>query len=240
MTFSDLTGDGIRHMKANRKAAETACLGCGGAIEFGEDVMGNPETGHYYHERCFTGSARAPVPEIPAPASAEEGSRGSAGAESAGKVPVSVALSLESVPKPEGPGAAGPGAGTAPRMAGEGEKNCPMCREVIRADAMKCRFCGHVLDSVLDSGAPPEVILSSINSAASSALTFGILSFFCCSAPIFGSMAISKGNQALRDLDNYPLFQGGPRGKARAGVICGWIAWGLFVIWIIVKIGRFR
>ena len=116
-----------------------------------------------------------------------------------------------------------------PRGAGEGEKYCPQCREIIRADAMKCRFCGKVLDSALVSNAPPAAVLSSINGEATSALVFGILGLIIC-GPIFGSMAISKGNSVFSQLDRYPLFQGGPRGRARAGQILGWIAWIFFVV----------
>jgi hypothetical protein len=112
-----------------------------------------------------------------------------------------------------------------------------MCGEIIRAEAMKCRFCGHVLDAALESHDPPSYILSDIENDAGKALLFGIIGLFIC-GPVFGSMAISRGNRALRELDNYPLFPGGPRGKANAGRILGWIDWALLALVFLIRIAN--
>jgi len=116
---------------------------------------------------------------------------------------------------------------------GPGEKYCTQCAEIIKSEAVKCRFCGAALDQRLSGAEVPSHIMSEISKNASQALTYGILGLCIC-APIFGSMAISRGNAALRDLDQYPLYQG-PRGKAKAGVVLGWVDWCLFVL---VVIGR--
>ena len=124
-----------------------------------------------------------------------------------------------------------------PRSAGAGEKHCTRCGEIIRAEAMKCRFCGHILDSALVSSDPPPDVLAAINSNANSALTMGIIGLVIC-GPVLGSMAISSGNKALHALDNYPLFLGGPRGKAKAGVILGWLDWILLILAVISNAAR--
>jgi hypothetical protein len=102
---------------------------------------------------------------------------------------------------------------------------------------MKCRFCGNILDSALESHVPPSYELAAIQSDATSALTCGIIGLFIC-GPVLGSIAISKGNKALRALDKFPQFTEGPRGKAKAGVVLGWISWAFIALYVIVMISK--
>ena len=117
------------------------------------------------------------------------------------------------------------------------ERACPACAEVIKQAALKCRFCGAVLDAQLASQDVPAHIAKDIDTNARQALTYGVISIFIC-APILGPTAISRGNTALRLLRQHAAYEGrsSARGKATAGVIIGWIALALFVL---VLIGRF-
>jgi hypothetical protein len=100
------------------------------------------------------------------------------------------------------------------------ERNCPQCREIIKQAALKCRFCGYVLDSKLNADQIPPDVEKLVRSQANTALWCGIAGLFIC-APIFGSRAISNGNDAMETLNMYPAFDG-PRGKAQTGRILGW------------------
>lgn len=52
----------------------------------------------------------------------------------------------------------------------EGSKKCPMCAEVVKASAKKCRFCGEILDI--------KMRVEAENLAAKSKIIFQILAFF--------------------------------------------------------------
>src|ERR1700733_9318822 len=108
----------LRPMKANRKVAESWCHTCGRAFRFGEDVLGDPETGVYIHDQCVTGGGENPAMEVVHASAAESIPQGLVGEAAAD------------------PGSPAPAA----RVACDGEKYCTQCREIIRADAMKCRF----------------------------------------------------------------------------------------------------
>jgi len=131
----------------------------------------------------------------------------------------------------------GVSSGTAAPALAPDERTCPACAQVIKQAALKCRFCGAVLDAQLASQDVPAYIANDIDTNAGQALTYSIISIFIC-APILGPTAISRGNAALRLLRQHPAYEGrsSARGKATAGVIIGWIALALFVL---VLIGRF-
>jgi predicted RNA-binding Zn-ribbon protein involved in translation (DUF1610 family) len=129
---------------------------------------------------------------------------------------------------------------------GPDERRCPTCAEIIKREALKCRFCGQVLSAGVFGGTPvlgaylgeeiPQQIIAEIEKTANQGMWFGILSIFCC-APITGPMAIINSNKAIRLLEQYPAYEGrsSARGKARAGQIIGWIALVLFVIGIVAR-----
>ena len=208
--FSDMPA-----MKANRKVMEAPCLGCGGAFMFGENVRGGTDYGGYFHEQCLAAAAAEPAhAEVYAePVYAD--------APAYGFPPAAPAEAPPALP-----------------VAAEGEKPCTQCGRIVRADAMKCRFCGHILDSALVSHDPPQAIIDTIRSNANTALTCGIIGLFIC-GPVLGSMAISNANKAIRELDNYPLYVG-PRGKANAGLILGWLDWILLGLFFIIKVSNTR
>jgi hypothetical protein len=116
------------------------------------------------------------------------------------------------------------------------EQYCPQCREIIKLAALKCRFCGHVLSSQLNSQEIPSHVAKEVESQANKALWYGIIGLFICQ-PILGTMAISSGWKAIETLDRYPLYPG-PRGRASAGRVMGWVAWGLFVLAIVGNLSK--
>jgi hypothetical protein len=71
---------------------------------------------------------------------------------------------------------------------------------------------------------------------AGESLTYAIISCFIC-APILAPKAISKGNEALKILRDYPQHATSARGKARAGIVIGSIGLGLWVIVFLAQIG---
>lgn len=115
------------------------------------------------------------------------------------------------------------------------ERRCPTCAEIIKKDALKCRFCGQILDSRLAAEEVPDYIVRDIERSANTSLTCGIISIFVCQ-PILGPIAIVKGNKVRRLFDQYPSYHGrsSARGKATAGMIIGWI---MVSLWVIIIIG---
>jgi hypothetical protein len=127
------------------------------------------------------------------------------------------------------------------------ERKCPTCAEIVKRDALKCRFCGQILGSdaysgtalvgtVLTPETPPSVI-AEIEKLANDGLWCAIGSLVCC-GPILGPLGISKGNRANSLLDQHPEYRSSARGKARAAQIIGWIAIILFVIGLILRIAN--
>jgi hypothetical protein len=114
------------------------------------------------------------------------------------------------------------------------ERRCPTCAEIIKKDALKCRFCGQILDSRLAAEEVPNYIVRDIESSANTSLTCGIISIFVCQ-PILGPIAIVKGNKVRKLLDQFPAHAGktSARGKATAGTIIGWI---MVILWVIIMI----
>ena len=98
---------------------------------------------------------------------------------------------------------------------------------------MKCRFCGTVLNTQLAGQEIPPALEKQINSQANTALWCGIIGLFICGL-ILGIVAITNGNKAIRALGQYPQYVG-PRGKANAGRIMGWIG---VVGWALILIAR--
>jgi hypothetical protein len=119
-------------------------------------------------------------------------------------------------------------------------KRCIQCGNEIRSAALKCRFCGYILDAQLrrehELQEIPAHAVKYIKSQANKALWCGVFGLVIC-APVLGSMAISSGNDAIATLDQYPYYAG-PRGKAQAGRIMGWVDWALFVLGILGYMAR--
>ncbi|HET6551023.1 MAG TPA: DUF4190 domain-containing protein [Solirubrobacter sp.] len=70
--------------------------------------------------------------------------------------------------------------------------------------------------------------------SATAALILGICGLLVCGV-ILGPLAIVYGNKARRQIDSSGGRLGG-RGMATAGLVLGWVALGLWAIWIIIVI----
>lgn len=115
-------------------------------------------------------------------------------------------------------------------------KECPYCKNKIKKFAVKCRYCGRYLDSEISRST--ETVPKGRHPDASQALIFGILSIFCC-AVIFGPIAISRANKAIKDIDSDPGYTG--REMANAGkiiAIVGLCLWGLGILIQIASYSR--
>jgi hypothetical protein len=132
-------------------------------------------------------------------------------------------------PRPAPPPAAIEGAALQPD-----EQRCPYCAAVIKKEALRCRFCQANLDERLKAAEIPPADAKTAASNARDAIIYGILGMFIC-APVFGSMAVSSGKTAIEILDRYPLYDG-PRGKARTGMVLGYIAWGLLILGVVIRL----
>lgn len=110
-------------------------------------------------------------------------------------------------------------------------KPCPSCRKPIRADAVKCRHCGWVLDTAIRE-ARAATVPQGDAPGAGLALGLGIASLVICGI-VTGPMAISNANKALALIRDNPGYTG--KGKAIAGLVLGIIGTVLTVLGLIAK-----
>jgi predicted RNA-binding Zn-ribbon protein involved in translation (DUF1610 family) len=135
---------------------------------------------------------------------------------------------------------------------GPDERKCPTCAEIIKREALKCRFCGQVLSAGAYGGAAlggaygsplsPEwsqFTMDEIESAANKGMWLSIVGIFCIFGLVCSPLGIYFSNQAIRLLDEHPEYERGTsaRGKARAGQIIGWIIVGCYLIGILRILG---
>jgi hypothetical protein len=216
-----------RRMRANRTTLATACVTCGRGFQFGEEIACCTVCGRFQHIACWEGNTCPhSLSARPAPSAADPPAP-----------PVEYAAPLVSGPAvlpvafsapPEA--VAAPAAANRPA---DDERFCSACGQIVKKAALMCRFCKAVLSERLAAAETPAPVVESIASNARNALIFGLVGLVIL-APIFGSMAISSGNAALREMDSHPFYLG-PRGKAKAGVALGWIGWGLLVLGIFIR-----
>jgi hypothetical protein len=192
-------------LRANRKVVEGRCGLCGKGFELAEDVYACPFCSGHHHAACWEVQQACP------------GFGGAAAPEAAGDEGASPS-------QPDAP----------PELASD-ERRCPACTEVIKRAAMKCRFCGKVLDQkfaaqISGENMPPD-LAKEAESSANRALVMGLISFFICS-PILAPQAISSGRNAHRLLNQYPAYaaETSAGGKARAGIVISWVGLVLFII----------
>jgi len=108
-------------IRANRKVIETTCSICGRSFELAEMAYSCRKCGGYHHLKCWdTHHDCSRVEEPP-----ENGA------------PASLSKGVEALAAP-------------PALALESDqRTCPICKEIIKKDALKCRFCGTVLERAL-------------------------------------------------------------------------------------------
>lgn len=147
-----------------------------------------------------------------------------------------------------------PGApmGAAAGMVGPDERRCPTCAEVIKKQAVKCRYCGHMFDYRYQQqpgggyagggggffgDTERRFTEDEIRSDAKSALTMSIIGFFCVGfilQPIAIYKAVktlSKIGDAERQYQNLDI--GGSRGMCIASIIIGIVWFLVFILYII-------
>ena len=121
-----------------------------------------------------------------------------------------------------------------PECKAEEMKSCPFCAEKIKKSAVKCRYCGQILDqslkSTIEAGQPKGEVKD-----ANDALIFSIIGFFCFGI-ILGPIAISKANKALNLIKSDPGYTG--KGKAQAGLIIGIVDIVFWVFGLIINFSR--
>jgi len=120
----------------------------------------------------------------------------------------------------------------APECQGADLKACPYCAEKIKKSAVKCRYCGQILDQelkiTLEAGQPKGDVKE-----AKDALIYSLVGLFCFGF-ILGPIAIAKGSKALNIIRDDPGYTG--KGKATAGIVIGIID---IVGWLLGLIIRF-
>lgn len=89
-------------------------------------------------------------------------------------------------------------------------------------------------DNSIFSNSTREFYAEEIRKAANKALTFGILSIFCC-PPVFAYIAYTSAEEALTNISVYEIGQN-HRGKAQAGKVLAIIGIVLFVLGIILRV----
>src|ERR1700724_551700 len=147
MSSGSQLGDGAQKMRANLRVVETKCLTCGRGFTLGEDVVACSVCGGYHHAQCWDSvrvCQHAPTSQAGYPAAPP--------LPPAGYGPPPQGYPVASPPPAAQVygGAPPPAAGGSARgpLAAD-EQQCPQCREVIKSGAMKCRFCGSVLNAQL-------------------------------------------------------------------------------------------
>lgn len=130
----------------------------------------------------------------------------------------------------DAPIAAAPVAGGAPGSGRSqiGKTPCPHCGYVNRTGASICKRCHQI-------PTPDGVYRGPTTTApgASASLVFGILAFFICGI-IFGILAITKSNEAMKHIQRDPRYTG--KGMAVAGRVLGIVALALWALLILISI----
>lgn len=121
------------------------------------------------------------------------------------------------------------------------DRECPMCGEMIKAVAKKCRHCGEFLDEKLraqreeedDPGPDPALsMLIPIGATPLAIITsyLGLISFFCF--PL-GPIALITGFLAIKEIKNDPKQKKGGMVRTIVGMVLGGLGTVILVLVVI-------
>jgi hypothetical protein len=110
------------------------------------------------------------------------------------------------------------------------EPRCPYCKEVVRPDALKCRWCGEFLkkDLRLRGRFRKRPPLDASLPEPSTILVLGLLGLLVCG--VLGAFALTQGNDYLHKCRVYGIR---PSGVAVAGRTLGIVSCVIMLIQVI-------
>lgn len=221
--------EAVRMLKANMKMDGKPCGWCQAALRLGEDAAVCTACEREHHGRCWEsqagcstqGCANAPLRRLDAPPPGAPFPQASPYAPPVGS------------PFPAGGGVPYAPAGSAfsqPSVAPPGFMNCPSCRAVIAMGAPICPMCRAITS--------PDGIYHGpkMNApGAVSSLVCGIIGLVFCQI-ILGPVAIIQANSAKRAMAADPTLGG--EGMATAGMVMGIVDLVVFVIAVLIQLGK--
>ena len=113
------------------------------------------------------------------------------------------------------------------------EHRCPYCKEVVRPDALKCRWCGEFLkkDLRLRSRLRRRPPLDASLPEPSTILILGLLGLLVCG--VLGAFALTQGNDYLNKCQALRIR---PSGVAVAGRALGIVSCVIMVVQLIALV----
>ena len=216
--------EAVRNLKVNLKLEGKPCRACQVPLVLGEDAAVCTSCEGEHHSRCWDarggcttpGCVNAPLKRLDQPSTAPQPGYGG---------PQGYA------PQGFAPGGQPYSAAVAPALA-PGMMNCPSCRNVITMGSPLCPFCNAITS--------PDGIYHGpkMNApGAVQALVYGLVGLVLCGI-ICGPVAISKANQAKREIASNPTYTG--EGLATAGMVLGVIDILFFVVFVLYRLGNAR
>lgn len=117
-------------MRANRQVIETSCLICRQGFQLAETVYACPFCHGFHHMTCWESQRQCPAGQSATNAAWAVGGQAPTAGPPAQAFPQTISYA----------------AGVSPGLPPD-DRYCPNCSQIIKRDALNCRFCGGALDS---------------------------------------------------------------------------------------------